>query len=718
MKTKLLVSFNKDISTEPAEIRIYQDIGKDPWSGDGFDAEDFANALAAIPKNRSLVLRINSAGGSVHEGFAIKTLLDEWPAKKTARIDGVAASTASWIPLACNEVVMSPHAQFFIHDAWGAVAGNAKDMIEAAKHLDKTSDQIADLYAKKTGKSRQEMRDLMREGTLFNGEEAKKIGLVDSLTSDAAVSNFSPEAVAAMRNKLTDWKSAVNNSAAQLAGAGKPTPTNMKEKLIAACNKFSITVPENATEDQLLELINNYKPAAPTPTPAAPAPDNSAALLDLKNQIAQLTEANNAAKKLRIETEVQNAIDTDRVPANQKDFWVGLAMKDEAVLTQIAQLPSKPPGTEAVNASPEIKADAGPEETVRALANFRAPMNAWKAGKNVPMRDIAAASTNRAIFLAKNMAKIMPVMNTNTVDTTLKRDVILGIIIRDFVRRLAPLNAFSTVFSNVPLEGTNKVQVPFYDLDASASTSFTSGTGYTTIGNTTTDNREITVGQGATDGDRLFQALAFDSEEIARQPFLKIVQLAGLKAEKLALDIFNDVLSVVTLANYGAAAITMPAAGFDSDQLANLKYACRLWPEMGRSLMLDSEYDANLLKDPAIKHALNAASDSAIKEGRVMPRIFGFNYQELPTIPTNSENLKGFAVFQSAILVATAPVPPVQEVRNAGTTYELVTDPATGISFEYRTFGNNVTDVGTHVIECSYGFAKGNGNALKRIVSA
>src|ERR1041385_3632347 len=117
-KTKIAVSFKNEVATEPAEIRIYSEIGKDPWSDEGFSADDFANALAGIPRNRELSIRINSAGGNVWDGMAIKTLLDEWPAKKRAMIDGVAASTASWIPLGCDEIKMAAHGQMFIHDAW------------------------------------------------------------------------------------------------------------------------------------------------------------------------------------------------------------------------------------------------------------------------------------------------------------------------------------------------------------------------------------------------------------------------------------------------------------------------------------------------------------------------------------------------------------------------------------------------------------------------
>jgi len=703
-KAAIEVSFKNDVPGDPAEIRIYEEIGKDPWSGGGFDAKDFASALATIPKNRELHIRINSAGGDVWQGMAIKSLLDEWPAKKRATIDGVAASTASWIPLGCDEVKMAAHAQMFIHDAWGLCAGNAKEMTEMADRLDKTSDIIADMYATKSGASRKSMRDMMREGTLMNGEECKRLGLVDSLTTDQPINNFSPEAISSMRNHISELRNSLNKHSA----TGK---IMTKTQMLALLNKWGVKVPDNATDEQLVELVNAGKPET------APAAPNSELKL-IKDKLEQMTEANNAAQKLRITNEVQECIDEDKIPAGLKDKAIARALKDETYLDEIKALPSKPPGGEPVKFDNELKADASPKEVLRGYANFRKPMEAWQRGVNVSMKDLGNASMQRAHFFAKNQASIVAMMNTNTVDSALKRDTILQISIRDFVRRLLALRVFSTVFENVPLEGTNKVQVPFYDLDTSSSTSFVLATGYTTIGNTTTDNREITVGTGASDGDRLFQALSFTSEELIRQPYLKILELTQLKAEKLASDIVADVLGIVTVANFGASAKVQPAAAFSSDDVADMKLACKTWPEMGRGLVLDSAYDAALLKDPAFKFALNAASDSAIKEGRLNPRVMGFDYVEIPTIPSNSENLVGFAVFKSAVLVATAPVPPVEEVRNAGTQYQIVTDPQSGISFEYRQFGDNVTDKATHVVECSYGFAKGNANALKRITSA
>jgi hypothetical protein len=373
------------------------------------------------------------------------------------------------------------------------------------------------------------------------------------------------------------------------------------------------------------------------------------------------------------------------------------------------------------NFNSQQETDVTIQQITNQLQSFNAPGDSFARGNRVTANEIANASLARAHYYRANQAAIGEVLNAagdNTLAAGLKRDVIMQELVRAFALRVLNLNAFSTVFSNVPLEGANKVQVPYCGLDENESQVFSAATGYALAGETTTGVREITVGMGATDGGRWFQDLAFTSEEIARQPFLKTVELARLKAEKLASDIVANVLSVVTAANYGAAVISELPDGFDSDDIANLVTACKHLPQQGRSLFLDTSYHVALLKDESFKAAMNAASDSAIKEGRLFPRVMGFDYVENPNIPGNSENSVGFAAHKSAILVAFAPVPPIAEVRASGTSYRVYTDAASGVALEYRTFGDNVLDRATHIVEASFGWAPGNAAALKRITSA
>lgn len=157
-----------------AEILIYDEI--DSWFG--FSAEQFVRDLAALDAEQ-INLRINSPGGSVFDGIAIMNAISAHPAPVTAYVDGLAASAASFIAIAADEVVMRPGSEFMIHDAWGVSIGNAEDMAAMAEQLDRTSGTLAQLYADKSGGTVDEMRDLMRAETWFSADEAVEAGLAD-----------------------------------------------------------------------------------------------------------------------------------------------------------------------------------------------------------------------------------------------------------------------------------------------------------------------------------------------------------------------------------------------------------------------------------------------------------------------------------------------------------------------------------------------------------
>lgn len=725
---KIEVIYNAKAADEPVQVMLCEVIGKD-WNDEGFALKDLREALNGVPTTRKLDFFINSPGGRVDEGVSIRNWLSSWGGEITATIIGVAASAASWC-VPANTIRAYKNSQMFMHRAMAMVMGNADDCREAITQLEKTDGQIAAMYAEQSGKTETEMLDLMRgangQGTLLTGQEALDHGLVDELVDGAAENQFPAEWLNSAREKLSALNTlratpGAAKTAATATGNHQPQPQNImnKEKMIALLNKWGVTVPANATDEQLLVLVEAGKPA---PTNQAPAPVNIDEHPTVKALNAQLA----SQRRKDIQNVVEAAATAGKIPALEIENWVNDAVaatdhptNGNPVLARLNKLEAHAPGVaplpESIN---KLEAGASVKDIARGFEAHNEASKAFMRGNDVAPKEITAAAVAKANFFRKHKNALVSAMNTNTIDAGLQRQVILqDVVIRDFKRRVLGLDMFSTVFRNVPLQGLNTVEVPYYDLDSSASTNFVSGTGYTTIGNTSSGKKEITVGEGATNGKRKYQALAFSSQEIARQPYLKIAQLAGLKAEKLAYDIEQDVLSIITAANFGAASVTKAAALFTSDDLADLKAACKAWPAEGRGLVLDSAYDANLLKDPAFKYALNAASDSAIKEGRLYPRVFGFDYVENPNIPTNSENLVGFAFWKYAILVAFAPVPPTDEVRRAGTTWELVTDPDTGISLEYRAFGNNVTDAATHVIESSYGYAAGVTTALKRIVT-
>jgi|GEM_PF-993652 len=168
-------------SGDIAEILIFDEIG----GSFGVDATDFVQELNAVTASR-IRLRINSPGGSVFDALAIANALRHHPAYVSAYVDGLAASAASFVATAADEVTMMPGSQMMIHDASAMSDGNSVDMARMATFLDRQSDNIAGLYALKAGGEVDHWRELMRAETWLYGVEAVDLGLADRTYSDTS----------------------------------------------------------------------------------------------------------------------------------------------------------------------------------------------------------------------------------------------------------------------------------------------------------------------------------------------------------------------------------------------------------------------------------------------------------------------------------------------------------------------------------------------------
>lgn len=176
----------RNATSDTAEIMIYGTIGYiSYWDDGGVTSAGMASALRDITAP-NIHVRINSGGGDVFEGVAIHTLLARHNATVTTFIDGIAASAASFIAMAGDRIVSARNAMMMIHDGMTGTYGNAKTHRRAADLLDKVSDNIADMYAERTGTPADEWRALMtvndEDGTWYTGQEALDAGLVDELT--------------------------------------------------------------------------------------------------------------------------------------------------------------------------------------------------------------------------------------------------------------------------------------------------------------------------------------------------------------------------------------------------------------------------------------------------------------------------------------------------------------------------------------------------------
>lgn len=312
-------------------------------------------------------------------------------------------------------------------------------------------------------------------------------------------------------------------------------------------------------------------------------------------------------------------------------------------------------------------------------------------------------ATGKSLFIA---------CYANTIDAGLQLNVILDSALTAFKQLLAPLALFSTAFYDVALEGTDKIDVPYYPLETATSKDFT-GT-YIFDKGTATQKKEITINK------RKYQPMSYTSAEARRQPKFDPEKLGQLKGWKLAEDVLVDILSVVTAANFGAAAFTGIASTFDGDDAIELrtKATQAKWPSQGRGIVIDPTYVGELSKDMIAGGGMATYDRDVAGDALNFPRAFGFSWAETNVIPGNGENLVGFSVFQSAIIVGFSPVEPVAEVRELLSDYQIVTDTDTGISLEYRQWGDADTDTAKRTIECNYGYAPGEAAALQRIVSA
>lgn len=143
-----------------------------------------------------------------------------------------------------------------------------------------------------------------------------------------------------------------------------------------------------------------------------------------------------------------------------------------------------------------------------------------------------------------------------TVNSALKRQAVINDSLTALSRILAPLRAFSRAHNNVPLQGTNKIAVPYISLETSASTDWNAGNGYV-AGDGTVGAKEITVNK------RKYQSLGNDSATNTQQPYSMTDELIQQKLEKLCYDVLTDVMSNITAANYGL--ITGVTCAFASD---------------------------------------------------------------------------------------------------------------------------------------------------------
>ena len=166
------------------EIYIYGDImGQESWWGDGSEVTPtgFKDELDALGTLKTLNVYINSYGGDVFAGHAIFALIKRHEANTVVTVDGIAASAASVIAVAGDEVIMPTNSMMMIHDPWMIALGDADEMRAAASALDSVKESIVAAYRTKTDMSETEIAAMMKAETWFTAAQAVENGFADTV---------------------------------------------------------------------------------------------------------------------------------------------------------------------------------------------------------------------------------------------------------------------------------------------------------------------------------------------------------------------------------------------------------------------------------------------------------------------------------------------------------------------------------------------------------
>lgn len=178
---------------DDATISIYDIIGES-WDGSGITSSRIAAALRAIG-DRDVVVNINSPGGDFFEGVAIYNMLREHPHKVTVQVMGLAASAASVIAMAGDEILVGDGSFLMIHNAWVLAIGNRHDMAEAAELLEPFDMAMADVYSARTGQDKNDIIRMMDKETWINASKAVEEGFATGyLDSNLIADDVSAEA--------------------------------------------------------------------------------------------------------------------------------------------------------------------------------------------------------------------------------------------------------------------------------------------------------------------------------------------------------------------------------------------------------------------------------------------------------------------------------------------------------------------------------------------
>ena len=291
--------FDVKMSAMPgeAELELYNDIGMY-----GISAKEVKAQIDALGAINQLTVRINSYGGDVLEGTAIYNMIKTCEAKTVCYIDGIAASIASYIAMACKEIKMYDNAFMMIHNPWVMTAGDSEQLRNNADLLDKMKENAIKAYlthAKYLSES--DVSEMMDSETWMNAEEAKEWGFVD-------------EVINPTENQTANMRATVELPRAMLSSFVK-----FQRTLKKPVEAIEATASGDASQDNNQDAGSNEQTTIPN-TEEGTMPDKVTTVQDLARE-TEIREAAIAEAKARSK-EVFALCEQHKIDAKTRDAFL------------------------------------------------------------------------------------------------------------------------------------------------------------------------------------------------------------------------------------------------------------------------------------------------------------------------------------------------------------------------------------------------------------
>lgn len=329
------------------ELVLYGFVGED-FFDEGFTAVQVLDALAMLGRDADVTVRLNSGGGYTDDGIAIFNALKAHRGTVSIVVDAIAASAASVIAMAGDDISMRAGSLMMIHDPMGFTFGNAGEHDKSSEQLNKLADLMADIYAERTGEDPDDIREEMRDELWLTGSEAVERGFATETEGGRA------KAVAAFDYRL------------YAQAPQKLIAKAQKEKWsfeVEAHKAAAVAQPKPQTEDTSMG-----KPAAASTVPAtSEAPDAGQTTADVKDRIKAILACDEAKAFPTLAQTL--AFDTD-VPPESAIAQLKAAAADAPTDSTDGDPPADPEGYQARRSAAADLAQPTPPEPKNSKAKI------------------------------------------------------------------------------------------------------------------------------------------------------------------------------------------------------------------------------------------------------------------------------------------------------------------------------------------------------------